>query len=194
VVRVTAGIEGQPLPCYTPVLRRQWTGVHHTRLHAGIREIALAWKARAVVVDATGVGAGLASFLERSLPGRVAPFTFNAASKSRLGWDFLGVVDSGRWREPMFDAQRQASQAQFQQDFLAQLAACQFQVLEGPDQRMRWGVPDGTRDAASGELLHDDWVIAAALCAQLEEMDWTPSAAPLIIPAPDPLEEEKGRF
>lgn len=194
VVRVTAGSEGQPLPCYTPVMRRQWTGVHHTRLHAEIREIALAWKARAVVVDATGVGAGLASFLERSLPGRVAPFTFNAASKSRLGWDFLGVVDSGRWREPMFDAQRQASQAQFQQDFLAQLAACQFQVLEGPDQRMRWGVPDGTRDAASGELLHDDWVIAAALCAQLEEMDWTPSAAPLIIPAPDPLEEEKGRF
>ena len=73
VVRVTSGGEGRPLPRYTPVLRRQWTGVNQTRLHAEIREIALAWRARAVVVDATGVGAGLASFLEHSLPGRVVP-------------------------------------------------------------------------------------------------------------------------
>ncbi len=194
VVRVTSGGEGRPLPRYTPVLRRQWTGVNQTRLHAEIREITLAWRARAVVVDATGVGAGLASFLERSLPGRVVPFTFNAASKSRLGWDFLGIVDSERWREPCLDPQRQPQQARYQQDFLTQLAACQFQVREGPDQRLSWGVPDGTRDPSNGELLHDDWVIAAALCAQLEEMDWTPSAAPLIIPAPDPLEGEKGRF
>ncbi|MEL7673833.1 MAG: hypothetical protein AAGU78_08865 [Chloroflexota bacterium] len=194
VVRVTPGGEGQPLPRYTPVLRRQWTGVNHTRLHSELRDLALAWNARAVVVDATGVGAGMASFLERSLPGRVVPFAFNAASKSRLGWDFLGVVDSGRWCEPQLDPSRQAQQAQHQQDFFAQLAACQFQVADGPDQRMRWSVPDGTRDPASGELLHDDWIIAAALCAQLEEMDWQPSAAPLIIPAPDPLKGMKGQF
>jgi hypothetical protein len=111
VVRVTAGGENQPLPCYTPVLRRQWTGVNHTRLHAEIRDLALAWNARAVVVDATGVGAGLASFLERSLPGRVVPFAFNTASKSRLGWDFLGVVDSGRWREPQLNPERQPARA-----------------------------------------------------------------------------------
>ena len=72
--------------------------------------------------------------------------------------------------------------------------ACQIQVADGPDQRMRWGVPDGSRDPQSGELLHDDWVLSAALCAQLEEMDWQPSAPPLIIPAPDPLENLKGKF
>ena len=88
------------LPVYIPVLRRQWLGVNHTRLHNEIRALALEWNARAVVVDATGVGAGLASFLERSLPGRVFPFTFNSVVQIQLGWDFLGIVDSGRWREP----------------------------------------------------------------------------------------------
>ena len=194
LLRVENTTENQPLPSYVPVLRRQWTGVSHTRLHAEVRDLALAWNARSVVVDATGVGAGLASFLERSLPGRVIPFTFNAASKSRLGWDFIGVVDSGRWCEPQLDPESQPAQFSCQQEFFAQLGACQFQVADGPDQRMRWGVPDGSRDPQSGELLHDDWVLSAALCAQLEEMDWQPSAPPLIIPGTDPLEGLKGKF
>jgi len=194
LLRVNAADGNQPLPSYVPVLRRQWTGVSHTRLHSEVRDLALAWNARAVVVDATGVGAGLASFLERSLPGRVIPFTFNAASKSRLGWDFLGVVDSGRWCEPQLNPQLQAEQERCQQEFFAQLAACQFQVADGADQRMRWSVPDGSRDPLTGELLHDDWVLSAALCAQLEDMDWQPTAAPLLIPAPDPLEDSKGKF
>ncbi|MEN6404521.1 MAG: hypothetical protein ABFD94_21435 [Armatimonadia bacterium] len=194
LVRVEGVTEDQPLPHYIPVLRRQWTGTSHTRLHNELRDIALAWNARALVVDATGVGAGLASFLERSLPGRVLPFTFNAASKSKLGWDFLGVVDSARWCEPQLDPQRQSEQARFQQEFFDQLAACQFQVADGPDQRMRWGVPDGSRDLASGELVHDDWILSAALCAQLEEMDWQPAAPSLIISAPDPLNGMEGKY
>jgi hypothetical protein len=32
---------------------------------------------------------------------------------------------------------------------------------------MKWGVPDGTRDDSTGDLLHDDLVISAALCALL---------------------------
>jgi hypothetical protein len=159
-----------------------------------VRDLALRWNARTVIVDATGVGAGLASFLERSLPGRVVPFTFNTASKSRLGWDFLGIVDSGRWREPVLDPQLRPEQAMWQQEFYAQLAGCQFQVTDGPDQRMRWGVPEGARDAISGNLLHDDWVLSAALCAQLEELDWQPTAEPLIIPAPDPLKDADGKY
>lgn len=54
------------LPVYIPVL------------HNEIKSMAVEWNARAVVVDATGVGAGLDSFLERSLPGRVFPFTHNS--------------------------------------------------------------------------------------------------------------------
>ncbi len=194
ILRVALPAEGSPLPHYTPVKRVQWTGVSHTRLHTEIRELALAWQARTVVVDATGVGAGLTSFLDRSLPGRVLPFTFNAASKSKLGWDFLGVVDSGRWREPQLDAERQPEQARCQQEFFEQLAACQFQVSSGPDQRMRWGVPSGTRDPASAQPVHDDWVLSAALCACLEDMDWSLSSPSLIIPGADPLEGMEGKF
>ena len=194
IVRVEPAAEGVPLPRYTPVQRLQWTGVNHTRLHAEVRALALAWQARAVVVDATGVGAGLSSFLERSLPGRVLPFTFNAASKSKLGWDYLGVVDSERWREPRLDPERQPEQARYQAQFFTQLAACHFQVGGGPDQRMRWGVPDGTRDPAGGEPVHDDWVLSAALCACLEDLDWSPASPSLIIPGSDPLAGMEGKY
>ena len=194
LVRVDAPDDKSALPSYTPVQRLQWTGVSHTRLHGELRDLALHWKVRAVVIDATGVGAGLASFLERSLPGRVVPFTFNSASKSKLGWDFLGVVDSGRWREPCLDPALQPDQARYQAEFFNQLSACQFEVSSGPDQRMRWGVQDGARDPVSGEPIHDDWVLSAALCAQLEEMDWLPSSPPLIIPGVDPLAGLEGKY
>ena len=59
---------------------------------------------------------------------------------------------------------------------------------------MRWGVPDGARDPVSGEPIHDDWVLSAALCAQLEEMDWLPSSPPLIIPGVDPLAGLEGKY
>ena len=188
-----------PHPCGEPArlhprLRRQWLGTSHTVLHNEIRALALEWNARAVVVDATGVGAGLASFLERSLPGRVFPFTFNSVSKSQLGWDFLGIVDSGRWREPALPDSPPAPQRRHQQEFLQQLKACTFEVLEGAEQRMRWGVPEASRDAETGEILHDDWMLSAALCARLEKLDWYAPAPTLIIQGKDPLKEMEGEF
>jgi hypothetical protein len=194
IVEVQRSEETHHLPVYVPVRRMQWTGVNHTRLHNEVRDLALQWNARALVVDATGVGAGLASFLDRSLPGRVTPFTFNAASKSRLGWDFLGVIDSGRWREPVFDPERQLQQARLQEEFFAQLSACSYKVGEGPEQRMHWGVLDGTRDLQTGKAVHDDWILSAALSAALENLDWQPGAPALIIPAADPLKDMEGKF
>ena len=41
------------------------------------------------------------------------------------------------------------------------------------DRRLRWGVPDGTRDPATGELIHDDHLVAAALVAELDDQEWT---------------------
>ena len=32
---------------------------------------------------------------------------------------------------------------------------------------MRWGVPDGTRDDTTGELLHDYLLVSAAMCYAL---------------------------
>ncbi len=186
--------EEKRLPVYTPVWRAQWTGVDHTRLLNEVRTLAMQWNARALVVDATGVGAGLASFLDRALPGRVLPYTFNALSKSKLGWDFLAIIDSGRWREPLFDPAQQPDQSAMQQEFYEQLSFCQHKVGQGPDQRISWGVPGGTRSLASGEPVHDDWILSAALAAALEDMDWQPGAPALIVSAPDPLKGMEGKF
>lgn len=175
-------------PTYRCVLRRQWIGEKHDRLYAELLALAETWRARCLVVDATGVGAGLAAFLSRALPGRVISFQFNASSKSKLGWDFLAIVDSGRWKEPAGEAVPLAD------CFQAQLQFCQYHILPGPEKRMRWGVPDGTRNPASGELVHDDLLLSTALCAVLENQNWTQGTPALIVPGRDPLQELDSGF
>jgi len=61
-----------------------------------------------------------------------------------------------------------------------------MEIIPGPERRMRWGVPAGTRDPASGELVHDDLVLSAALVAALEGQPWGLGDSTLN-PAPDPL-------
>jgi hypothetical protein len=85
-------------------------------------------------------------------------------------------------------------QAVYQKEFFTQLAACQFEVSNDAKHTMHWSVPDGSRDTVSGELLHDDWVLSAALCALLEKMDLSLPAAPLLIQGVDPLREMDRSF
>ena len=133
-------------------------------------------------MDATGVGAGLSSFLDHSMPGKVIQFTFNQSTKSTLGWDFLSIIDSGRWHE-------YRDGDPFQTEFFLQLENCAYEILPGPAKLMRWSVPDGTRDSATGDLIHDDLVLSAALVAMLDQQDWTIQASPVIIRRPDPLKD-----
>jgi hypothetical protein len=178
-------------PTYRCAWRRVWVGASQPQLYAELRALTERWAARWVVVDATGIGAGLAAFLAKSLPGRVLPFTFSAVSKSQLGWDFLTIVDAGRWREPCFTGSEQAELAEL---FKRQLAFCQSEVLTGAEGRMKWGVPDGTRDPVSGELVHDDLVVSAALSAVLERQAWgVPGTTVRWVRRADPLAElDKG--
>ena len=114
------------------------------------------------MVDATGVGAGLASFLADQL-GRgpqkviVAPYLFNRKTKSDLGWAFIGLIDGGRIKEYADDG------ADITRISRHQLAACTYEVLPGPGKLLRWSVP-----ASRG---HDDLLISAALTAPLDEID-----------------------
>ncbi len=169
-------------PTYRVLDRRLWTGVRHTALYGQLKALAELWRARWLVIDATGVGAGLASFLGRALPGRVLPFTFNLASKSRLGWSFLSIVETGRYREY---APEDAAQALF----WGQARACRMEIRPGPERRVSWGVPGGTRDPLSGEPVFDDLLLSAALCAVLEEQAWNLPGSAAIVPGRDPLEE-----
>jgi hypothetical protein len=169
-------------PTYRVVSRRAWVGVKHSGLYGILKAQVEHWKARYLIIDATGVGAGLSSFLERALPGRVIPLVFNSATKSKLGWDFLAVIETGRFRDyAELDEQRSA--------FNLQLSNCQMEIAPGPERKMKWGVPDGRRDPLTGELVHDDWVLSAALCAVLDAQPWSLTAPPLVVQAADPLDQ-----
>jgi len=169
VVEVDTSTVGDELiraPSYRVVNRRRWVGVKHSSLYAEIRAIAQHWGARYVVVDATGVGAGLASFLDKALPGRVIQFEFNSATKSELGWAFLAACDTGRFK----DYRAQMGDAE-SANFWREVEHCLYEVAPGPGRRAKWGVPDGTRDEG-GELVHDDLIVSAALCAALDAVEW----------------------
>lgn len=167
-------------PLYRIANRQLWTGVKHTSLYGALTALAQLWQPRYIVIDATGVGEGLASFLDKAIPKTVIPFKFSQKSKSDLGWTFLSIIESGRlkdWQED--DAERRL--------FLRQAQAAQLEVLPGPGRLVRWGVPDGLRHAEDGELVHDDLLLSLALVGVLEEQNWG-LAESGVIPARDPLQ------
>lgn len=167
VVRVLPG----NLPRYEIVARYLWTGTRHSELHGRIVRLARdVWGVRQIVIDATGVGAGLASFLRSTLGERiVTSFIFSAASKSQLAWDFLALLDGGRLRTFAPDASTPADQIRLDHLFWQQLKACRYSVMPGPGKLLRWSV--------ESEALHDDLLISTALIAILDRLDWRPRAA-----------------
>ncbi len=181
--------EGLQAAIYRVVHRRVWIGTPHNQLYGEIRAMAQHWQVQAIVVDATGIGAGLASFLEKSFPERVVRYGFNRATKSQLGWQFLALVESGRFLEH----QPREKENSLQALFYRQLAGCEMKILPGPEQRMQWGVPAQVRDPINDSLLHDDLLLSAALCAVLDTFSWQRSQPTMIVPAVDPLLElDKG--
>ncbi|HEU5329109.1 MAG TPA: hypothetical protein VFU78_13520 [Thermomicrobiales bacterium] len=153
------------LPDYRVVDRRVWTGARHTDLHATLVDLARNhWHARAVIVDATGVGAGLTSFLAATLGEHVVrPFIFSAASKSDLGWRLLALIDSGRLKDYVPDGEPDTAL------FWRQLEACAYEVRPGPGKLLAWGVDDART--------HDDLLLSLALAGTLDDLDWRPRVA-----------------
>jgi len=182
-------------PTYRVVFRKEWIGVKHASLYGEIKAIAELFDVRYLAVDCTGVGAGLTSFLSASLGDKVIPFEFNIRTKSDLLWDFLGIIDSGRFKDYALAGSEQVdpSLAAAAAAFWQQVQFCEFEILPGPQKRVRWGVPDGRRDPSDGSLVHDDLLISAALCAALDAKDWSVSAPTFVIHARDPLDDlDKG--
>ena len=188
-------------PTYLVAARRLWEGTSHPRLYAELQGLVGEWGPRVLVVDATGVGAGLAGFLQAAFPAQTRPFVFSQASKSKLGWDFLALVETGRFldhapaRPPragetpeacllaQFDA---SGRPAWQTLFWRQVIACRHTAHPGPERSLRWGVPEGTRDPQSGKRVHDDLLVSAALCATLDHEHWGLAHSQVLGP-PDPL-------
>lgn len=164
-------------PRYSVVRRWWWRGLSQVELYARLVDLAQTWGPRRIVVDATGLGAGLASFLQARLGERVLPFVFTAASKSDLGWAFLALCDTGRFKDHLPDGSPP------QLEFWRQVAAAEYQVDGGPNRRLRWGV--------RGHELHDDLLVSAALCAALDGQPWAGGES-VILPPADPLAEIDG--
>jgi hypothetical protein len=108
------------------------------------------WRCRAVVVDATGVGAGVASFLVGALPLVARPFIFTAASKSALGYSLLAAINGGRLAMYADDGSPESV------EFWGQARRARSTLHE--NQRLSFYV-----DPREG---HDDLLISAALAVE----------------------------
>lgn len=167
VVEVDLGSVRDPLvarPSYRVVDRAEWVGVKHPVLYQKLVDLARnVWKARYLVVDATGIGAGLASFLGAALEKtrtEVHPFVFSLKSKSDLGWSFVGAVESGRFKDYKDDGKPET------RHFWRQVKNCEYTVDVGPGRIMRWSVPERKG--------YDDLLVSAALVGYLEGLEWRP--------------------
>jgi hypothetical protein len=187
ILRMESTVEEDPLggaPLYRVVGRFVWQNAGQRKLYRLLLGLAEAWQPRRIVLDASGMGAALSEFLGKALPGIVQPFVFTSASKSRLGWDFLALIENGRYKEY---ATQEPRLAELQELFFLQAQYCQREVLPGVERVLRWSVPQGARHPHTQRPLHDDLLVSAALCAALERHIWGPARSAVIVP-PDPLE------
>ena len=162
-------------PTYRVVKRMAWTGANHITVFGQLQALASAWHPLYFVIDATGVGEGLWAMLDHANPTKVIPVKFSQVVKSDIGYGYLAIINTGRFRDccPTPEVDKQ-------------YAACAAEILIGPAHTMRWSVPEGTRDE-NGLLIHDDFILADALTSQLDKLPWMVSSPTLFTSAPDPL-------
>jgi hypothetical protein len=143
--------EVQRQPRINIVEHYYWTGRKHTQLYPQLVDIlGSVWHCRRVVVDATGVGQPVSSFLRKSLGSRVSPFTFSARSKSQLGFNLLAAINSGRLKMYAGDGSVEYKQFWFEME----KAKSQFR----PSQTINFYVNPGEG--------HDDFLMSLALLVE----------------------------
>ena len=85
------------LPTLEVVWQTQWTGKHYLEQYAETIAICERWSVQRLVIDKTGLGEMMASLLSNKLgEDRVQPFQFTRPGKSKLTYQFLSIVNSGR--------------------------------------------------------------------------------------------------
>lgn len=139
-------------PAIRVVEHYRWTGVPHHELYPRLADLLKSvWGCRRVVVDATGMGEGVASFLSKALgSSTVTAFRFTTQSKSKLGYNLLAAVSSGRLK--MYARDGSAEYAQFWREVAA--ARVQYRA----NQTMSFYV-DSSQD-------HDDFLASTALLVE----------------------------
>ena len=166
-----------------------WTGERHRTQYERLLELLRnRWRISKACVDATGVGAGLASFLRDSMGSSlVEAFQFTAKSKSELAYELLSAVNAGRlsmYAKPSASAGGRTPSASggstCWDEFWIECVACRYEVDQ--NQRMRFFVPDDEG--------HDDFVMSLALTARAAA-DLKPASELAVVHA---KQELGGRF
>jgi len=142
-------VQKQPRICV--VEHYCWKGKKHTELYPQLVDILKnVWHCRKIVVDATGIGQPVSSFLRQSLGSRVFSFTFTARAKSDLGFSLLAAINSGRVKSYSGDGSDEYREFWFEME----KAKSQFR----PSQTMNFYV-----DPSEG---HDDFLMSLALLVE----------------------------
>jgi hypothetical protein len=171
-------LEDLQAPTYRVVQRQAWQGENHISIFGKIKAIAEAWNAQYIVIDSTGVGEGLWAMAAKRFPTKTIAVKFTQQTKSEIGYAFIGIIETGRFRD--CDPSEIVAE---------QYANCESEILIGPAKTMRWGVKDGTRNSA-GQLIHDDHITADSLVAELDKLEWyVPAKTAIIEPEQDVLQE-----
>jgi hypothetical protein len=138
-------------PLLKIVEQYQWTGTPHSQLYTQMTDIFKnVWNCRRIVVDATGIGQPVASFLRKELGSRVIPLVITSKSKSDIGFELLSLVNSGRLKLYKQDGSREYQETLFEME--------RARVRYRPNQMINFYV-----DPQEG---HDDFLMSLALVAQ----------------------------
>ncbi|MDH5363698.1 MAG: hypothetical protein OEW82_00815 [Dehalococcoidia bacterium] len=134
-------------PLVRVVEQYQWTGIPHSKLYPQMVGILKRWNCRRTVVDATGIGQPVASFLRAQLGSKVKPFTFTQKSKSDMGFELLSFINSGRLKLYKQDGSQEYREMMFELE--------KAKVQYRPNQMVNFYV-----DPSEG---HDDFLMSLAL-------------------------------
>lgn len=173
-VTVVEVVSDQARPLY--LVRDRWlrVGVRQAALMEQIGALVDHWQPMKVIIDATGVGAGLASWLVDRYRGLVQPVQFTGKVKTDLGWGFVGIIEGGRFKDYSDDSEGDTRQ------FWYEVGACEF-ASPAPD-RLQWGVWSTPRYDGLIAEGHDDLLVSAALVALLD-VAWTgPAESEVVAP------------
>jgi len=139
----------------------QWIGVPHPTIYQQLVDLLkYTWNVQRVIVDATGIGEPVASYLSKAMKGKAVPFKFTQKSKSELGFNLLAAVNSGRLKIYARDNTEECGELWKQ----LQLAKSVFR----PNQTMNFFV-----EPSDG---HDDHLMSLALLVEAGR-DYTPRTA-----------------
>ncbi|HLJ68822.1 MAG TPA: hypothetical protein VKX16_15815, partial [Chloroflexota bacterium] len=152
-----------------------WTGRDLERQYADLLQLCERWQPVRLCVDASGIGAAFASFLTARLGERVEEFVFSAPAKSRLGYELLAMLNTGRVSVYQRDQSAECRQLWWE------VAHARYHLRAG--EIMAWSVPD-----AEG---HDDFIVSLALCAHAANLTLPPIASGIVRAQPTPDDESR---